>query len=75
VAPWGDLIVCEDGPGSQNLLRVMPDGTVVRFGTNTASDSEFAGSTFSPNGSTLFVNMQVDGLTLAITGPWEGFAA
>ena len=73
VAPWGDLFVCEDGPGSQNLLRVTPAGEVIRFGGNLISESEFAGSTFSPDGSTLFVNIQVDGLTLAITGPWEQY--
>lgn len=73
VSPWGDLIVCEDGPDIQNLLRVTPAGEVIRFGTNRVSTSEFAGSTFSPDGSTLFVNIQVDGLTLAITGPWERY--
>ena len=71
VTPWGDLIVCEDGPGQQNLLRVTSSGDVIRFGSNRISESEFAGSTFSPDGSTLFVNIQVDGLTLAITGPWD----
>ncbi|MFK7846392.1 MAG: alkaline phosphatase PhoX [Rhodothermales bacterium] len=75
VAPWGDLFVCEDGPGGQNLLRVNPAGEVIRFGSNMISDSEFAGSTFSPDGTTLFVNIQVDGLTLAITGPWNTFAS
>jgi hypothetical protein len=25
-----------------------------------------------PDGSTLFVNIQGDGLTLAVTGPWQG---
>ena len=73
VAPWGDLFVCEDGDGGQNLLRVTPAGEVTRFGSNMISDSEFAGSTFSPDGTTLFVNIQVDGLTLAITGPWDIF--
>ena len=29
-----------------------------------------AGVCFSPDGSTLFVNIQVDGLTVAITGPF-----
>jgi len=32
---------------------------------------EFAGATFSPDGTTLFVNIQQSGLTLAITGPWR----
>jgi uncharacterized protein len=30
-----------------------------------------AGATFSPDGTTLFVNVQRRGLTLAITGPWK----
>ena len=33
--------------------------------------SEFAGPTFSPDGTWLFVNIQVPGITCAITGPWE----
>ncbi len=37
----------------------------------TQLNDEFAGSTFSPDGSTLFVNIQSStGLTLAIWGPW-----
>lgn len=71
VAPWGDLILCEDGPGRQFLVGVRPNGELYRFGRNALSDSEFAGVTFSPDGSTLFVNIQRDGLTLAITGPWQ----
>ena len=31
---------------------------------------EFCGACFSPDGTTLFVNIQRPGLTLAITGPW-----
>ena len=71
VSPWGDLIVCEDGPGEQNLVGITPSGNIYRFARNAVSESEFAGSTFSPDGSTLFVNIQWDGLTLAITGPWH----
>ncbi|HSL09711.1 MAG TPA: alkaline phosphatase PhoX [Actinomycetota bacterium] len=32
--------------------------------------SEFAGATFSPDGQWLFVNIQVPGITCAITGDW-----
>jgi secreted PhoX family phosphatase len=32
---------------------------------------EFAGVTFSPDGETLFVNVQIPGLTFAIWGPWD----
>ena len=34
-------------------------------------EGEFAGAVFSPDGSTLFVNIQQSGVTLAITGPWR----
>jgi secreted PhoX family phosphatase len=33
--------------------------------------SEFAGPTFSPDGEWLFVNIQVPGITCAITGDWS----
>ena len=47
------------------------DGKIFKLAKNAKSTGEFAGATFSPDGSTLFVNMQHDGLTLAITGPWN----
>jgi secreted PhoX family phosphatase len=71
VAPWGDLIVCEDGTGDDYFFGVTPDGKIYRLGHNLTGEGEFAGSCFSPDGSTLFVNMQSQGWTLAITGPWE----
>lgn len=71
VAPWGDLIVCEDNEGSNRLLGVTPKGSTYVLAKNVANDSEFAGVTFSPDGETLFVNMQAVGLTLAIRGPWN----
>lgn len=37
--------------------------------------SEWAGAAFSPDGTTLFVNIQTPGITFAITGPWESLAA
>ena len=70
VSPWGDLVVCEDGPDDQFLLGVTPEGQIYRLGRNAMNSSEFAGATFSPDGSTLFVNIQWPGLTLAITGGW-----
>jgi len=73
VAPWGDLVVCEDnGTDSTRLLGVTPSGRVYRMARNAVSDSEFAGVCFSPDGTTLFVNIQSDGLTLAVRGPWPG---
>ncbi|MDE3270373.1 MAG: DUF839 domain-containing protein [Pseudomonadota bacterium] len=70
VAPWGDLIVCEDGGGEQYLVGITPEGQLYRFARNAGNTSEFAGATFSPDGTTLFVNVQNPGITLAITGDW-----
>lgn len=71
LAPSGDMIVCEDGSNEQFLVGVTPDAQLYKFARNAMSASEFAGACFSPDGSTLFVNVQHDGLTLAITGPWR----
>ena len=71
VAPWGDLIICEDGRGTDYLLGVKPDGAPYKLARNALNSNEFAGSVFSPDGSILFVNIQLPGLTLAITGPWQ----
>ena len=72
VAPWGHLFVCEDRGGEEtNHVRgVTPEGRLYTVARNARSASEFAGACFSPDGSTLFVNLQEDGLTVAITGPW-----
>ena len=71
VAPWGDIIACEDGSGEQFIVGITQKGKLYKIGHNALNGSEFAGVTFSPDGSTLFVNIQTPGLTLAITGPWE----
>ena len=71
VAPWGDLIVCEDGDGDDYLVGVTPDGDLYKLARNLSGNGELAGACFSPDGSTLFMNAQYNGLTLAITGPWE----
>jgi hypothetical protein len=70
MAPWGDLIVCEDGTGDDYLVGVTPEGELYRLAHNLRGDGEFAGACFSPDGRTFFVNMQSFGWTLAITGPW-----
>ena len=71
VAPWGDLVVCEDGTGDDYLVGITPAGEIYKLAHNLNGDGEFAGSCFSPDGTTLFVNLQADGLTLAITGDWS----
>jgi secreted PhoX family phosphatase len=71
VAPWGDVVACEDGSGTDTLVGITPEGQFYKLGRNAMSDSELAGAVFSPDGSTLFMNIQHEGLTLAITGPWK----
>ncbi len=73
-SPWGDLIVAEDGSGENFLVGVTPEGKVYQLARNARSNGEFAGACFSPDGSTLFVNLQSEHKTVAITGPWRGSA-
>ena len=70
VAPWGDLIVCEDSADRDHLVGITPDGIFYRLARNAMNHSELTGCTFSPDGTTLFINIQDPGMTLAITGRW-----
>lgn len=70
VSPWGDVILVEDTNGS-HIRGITPEGKIYNIGRNTGSGSELAGVCFSPSGKTMFVNIQEQGLTFAITGPWE----
>lgn len=70
VAPWGDLVLAEDTGGVCRLVGVTPRGEFYVLGQNPVPQRELAGVCFSPDGSTLFVNVQTPGHTLAITGPW-----
>lgn len=77
VAPNGHLIVCEDRYSDElrnHIKGVTPDGKVYALARNVFRDNaEVAGVCFSPDGSTLFVNVYWPGITLAITGPWSEF--
>jgi secreted PhoX family phosphatase len=70
VAPWGDLVLCEDTGSACRLVGVTPQGGFYVIGRNPTPGRELAGACFSPDGTTLFVNSQTPGYTLAITGPW-----
>jgi secreted PhoX family phosphatase len=70
VAPTGDLFLCEDGSGTDFIVGVSPNGTAYQFARNRLNTSEFAGVCFSPDGRTMFVNIQTPGITFAIQGPW-----
>ncbi|HEX7479517.1 MAG TPA: alkaline phosphatase PhoX [Polyangiales bacterium] len=70
VSPHGHVYVAEDGLEGNFVRRITPGGGVVDFARNALSLSEFAGPCFSPDGKHMFVNIQHDGLTLAISGPF-----
>lgn len=71
VAPWDDLIICEDGRDEQFLVGITPKGELYDLARNALNDNEFAGACFSPDGRTMFVNIQTPGITFAIMGPWR----
>jgi secreted PhoX family phosphatase len=72
----GDVLVCEDGDGSQFVRGLTRGGRIYDVVRSIANDTEFCGACFSPGGRVLFVNQQgigtaVPGVTYAIWGPWE----
>jgi hypothetical protein len=71
VAPFGDLFACEDGDGEQYLVGITPGRKIYKFAHNALNESELSGVCFSPDSSTMFVNILASGVTLAITGPWR----
>ncbi|WHM39312.1 alkaline phosphatase PhoX [Streptomyces sp. BPTC-684] len=79
VSPYGGLVIAEDGEGIQHLFGATDSGRTypiarneLNQGTEQAPEySEFTGVTFSPDGRTLFANIQDPGIMLAITGPWR----
>jgi hypothetical protein len=85
VSPRGGILICEDGSGRpMQVNQLTSQGTIVPFAINRVlieddkhpfqgdfRNKEFTGACFSPDGSWLFVNVQIPGVTFAITGPWD----
>ncbi|WP_405680089.1 PhoX family protein [Streptomyces sp. NBC_00868] len=79
VSPYGGLVIAEDGSGLQHLFGATESGRTYPLARNelnigTAEKpeySEFTGVCFSPDGRTLYANIQEPGIMLAITGPWR----
>jgi hypothetical protein len=78
-SPRGTLILCEDNVNNNFLRGLTRKGELFDVALNRMrsltdadrSNDEFAGSTFSPDGDTLFVNIQASrGISFAIWGPW-----
>ena len=71
VAPWGDIIVCEDNPVLDRLWGIKPDGSVYLIAENNYSGAELAGVCFNHKSNTMYINLQQNGQTLAINGDWK----
>lgn len=90
VSPAGGVLLCEDGDLANLFTRgLTPSGAIFDFAQNLVNGREWCGATFSPDGNTLFVNIQGDtrggdagesdgdgnlGMTFAIWGPFENGA-
>jgi secreted PhoX family phosphatase len=85
VTPRGGIVICEDGAGTNYVRGLTRDGAIFDLVQNNINEIEWAGACFSPQGRTLFVNIQGDtwpiraptgakGMTFAIWGPWESGA-
>lgn len=78
-----NLYMCEDSdyPGlsgsGDNYVRILsPNGKIADFARNILKDyeeTEVAGATFSPDGTTLFFNIQTPGITVAVWGDFRSF--
>ncbi len=69
VSPSGGVVICEDGQEGNFVRLLKPDGSMENLVENRTDrpDDEFAGVCFSPDGTTMFVNIQAsNGLTFAI---------
>lgn len=72
-SPRGDLVICEDGDDDNFLRAVTPDGLIYPLARSAGvGSSELCGACFSPDGRILFVNIQRPGITVAISGDWDG---
>ena len=84
IAPWGDVIVAEDSGGVNRLIGFTPEGERYVLAQHVIPPanyeeeelpenfhSELAGPTFSPDGQTLFFNVQEPGVTFAVWGPFK----
>ena len=69
ISPKGHVVCCEDAGGDSSIIGINKKGEIYKIG-DLNEDTELAGSCFSDDGTTLFVNAQWTGKTIAITGPW-----
>lgn len=80
ISPKGALVLCEDGTINDpargyviphNFMRGLSrKGELFDFAENLENDSEFTGACFSPDGKSLFFNVQDPGRTYEVRGPF-----
>jgi secreted PhoX family phosphatase len=72
ISNYGDVIIAEDtyDKRSCRIVGITPQGQCYHIASNSYNSSELAGVCFSPDYKTLFVNIQKEGITVAIQGPW-----
>ena len=80
--PAGGHIICQDGKEvfPQVLYFLSKQGKVTPIAQNNLDDqagsrAEWAGCCMTPDGKWLFANIYTPGFTVAITGPFEQWAA
>jgi secreted PhoX family phosphatase len=77
VSARGTLVLCEDNtppPGDNNKLQALtPRGQLITIAEHLERPGvEWAGATFSPDGSTLYANLNTgSAMSVAIWGPWH----
>lgn len=67
------VMICEDSPLGNKVRGLTRDGATFDIALNALASGadEFAGVTFSPDTKVMYANMQSNGITYAIWGPWE----
>ena len=69
VSAYGGVLWCEDGADPNRIGALGTDGVPFCL-ARSRQPGELCGVHLSPDGRWMFVNQQIVGRTLAITGPW-----
>ncbi len=67
---YGDLVIAEDGEDC-HIKVLTSSGKLIILAQNFKIRNEIAGVCFSPSGQTLFCNLQHEGITVALHGPFH----
>ncbi|MFN0058234.1 MAG: alkaline phosphatase PhoX [Planctomycetota bacterium] len=71
VSPRRALVLCEDCLNVQYMRGLTATGEIFDLVRNLKFNTEFCGVNFSPDGETLFFNLQTPGMTVAMWGDWR----